>query len=245
MNANHGICPDWSALPHVHALTTIRSGGVSLGAYQSFNLGDHVGDDPKAVAGNRTSLRESLKLPAEPLWLKQVHGTTVVSAAEAQPGAAADGAWTDRRGVVLAVLTADCLPVFVCDRAGTKIALLHAGWRGLAAGIVEAGVRAMRVPGRELLAWLGPAIGPQAYEVGDDVRDHFVMHDPGAAQAFRAGANGKWLCDMAALARMSLRAQGITAIGGGTYCTFRDRDRFFSYRRDGATGRMASLLWME
>jgi YfiH family protein len=244
MSADNCIRPDWSELTHIRALTTIRSGGVSIGAYESLNLGDHVGDDPEAVARNRKLLRESLRLPAEPLWLKQVHGTTVVNAAEAHPGVTADGAWTDKREVVLAVLTADCLPVFLCDKAGTRIALLHAGWRGLAAGIVEDGVRALNVRGAELVAWLGPAIGPEAYEVGDDVRSAFVAHDPGATSAFRQNGSGRWLADMYGLARRRLVALGVTDISGGDHCTFRERDKFFSYRRDGATGRMASLLWL-
>ncbi len=238
------ITAEWSAPPNVRALTTTRSGGASRGPYESFNLGDHVGDEPAAVQRNRALLREALHLPAEPLWLTQVHGTNVVEAATAPSGVTADGAWTDRPGVVLAVLTADCLPVFLCDRAGTKIALLHAGWRGLAAGVIEAGVVRLGVPGAELFAWLGPAIGPDSYEVGEEVRAAFVAHDAAAAQAFRANGPGRWRADLYALARQRLRALGVPAVHGGGHCTRREAGRFYSYRRDGQCGRMASLLWL-
>ncbi len=239
------VSPDWPASANVRALTTTRVGGLSQGSYASFNLGDHVGDDPGAVKHNRAQLREALALlSSEPLWLKQVHGVNVVNAASMPPNVVADGAWTDKPGVVLAVLTADCLPVFVCNRAGTKIALLHAGWRGLAAGVVEAGLRALATPGAELLAWLGPAIGPAAYEVGDDVRNAFVAQDAGATTAFRPSRDGRWFADLYALARRRLQAQGVNAIHGGNFCTVRERERFFSNRRDGVTGRMASLIWI-
>jgi copper oxidase (laccase) domain-containing protein len=257
------ITPTWPAPPNVRALTTTRAGGASRGPYESFNLGDHVGDDPAAVQRNRALLREALNLPAEPLWLKQVHGTNVVDAATAPPGVTADGAWTDKPGVVLAALTADCLPVFLCDRAGAKIALLHAGWRGLAAGVIEAGVRRLAVPGdvqgrtspgprgtsvlaagEDLLAWLGPAIGPDSYEVGDEVRAAFVAQDATAARAFRANGPGRWWADLYDLARQRLRALGVREVQDGQHCTLREQGRFFSYRRDGQCGRMASLLWL-
>lgn len=245
MNGSIGfLAADWPAPTHVRALTTTRAGGVSRGPYESFNLGDHVGDDPEAVWQNRARLREALVLPAEPLWLKQVHSTTVVLAARAQPGIEADGAWTDRPGVVLAVLTADCLPIFLCDRKGTKVALLHAGWRGLAGGIIESGLQALNVPGEELLVWLGPAIRPDAYRVGDDVRDALYARDPAAAAAFHPDGTGRWLADLYRLARQRLRSQGVTAVYGGGYCTLREHERFFSFRRNGATGRMASLIWL-
>ena len=238
------IYPDWPAPANVRALTTTRVGGFSHGRYASFNLGDHVGDDPDAVARNRALLREALKLPLAPLWLKQVHGTNVVDAASAHISVTADGAWTARPGVVCAVLTADCLPVFLCDRQGTKVALLHAGWRGLAAGVIEAGVRALATPGAELLAWLGPAIGPDSYEVGDDVRDAFLDDDPGAAEAFRPAGAGRWRADMYVLARRQLRQRGVCAVYGGDRCTRREHGTFYSFRRDGVTGRMASLIWL-
>lgn len=238
------IAATWPAPPNVRALTTTRSGGASRGRYESLNLGDHVGDDPDAVQRNRALLRAALNLPAEPLWLKQVHGTNVVDAASAEPGVAADGAGTDKPGVVLAVLTADCLPVFLCDRAGTRIALLHAGWRGLAAGVIEAGVRRLGVRGTEVLAWLGPAIGPQSYEVGEEVRAAFIGRDAAAGRAFRANGPGRWWADIYELARQRLHALGVGAISGGEHCTLREQDRFFSFRRDGQCGRMASLLWL-
>lgn len=238
------ISAQWNAPKHVRALTTTRLGGVSAPPYENFNMGDHVGDDPMSVRMNRTIMRQALKLPGEPLWLKQVHGVNVVDAAAATAGVTADGAYTNKRGIVLAVLTADCLPVFLCDRDGAEIGIVHAGWRGLVAGVVEAGLRAMGAPRHHLLAHLGPGIGGQSYEIGDDVRNEFVRHDPEAARAFLAVAEGKWLADMYELARMRLRSYGVTEITGGEYCTYRDRDKFFSYRRDGVTGRMVSAIWL-
>jgi hypothetical protein len=238
------IRPDWPAPAHVRAVTTTRAGGVSRGAYESFNLGDHVGDDPDAVRRNRVLLRDTLGIP-EPSWLKQVHGIDVVEAEFGRSGEVADGSCTEMIGTVCAVLTADCLPVLLCDRQGTKVAALHAGWRGLAAGVIESGVLAMRLPGEELLAWIGPGIGAESYEVGDDVRDVFVGHDAEAAAAFRQRGAGKWRVDMAALARQRLQGMGVGAVYGGGFCTFHERDRFFSHRRDGVTGRMASLIWLE
>ncbi len=235
---------NWPVPANVRALTTTRAVGASRAPYESFNLGDHVGDEPEAVRHNRVRLREALALPAEPLWLKQVHGVRVVDVATTAAGAEADGAWTDRPGVVCAVLTADCLPIFVCDRKGTRVALLHAGWRGLAGGIIESGLRALNAPPEELLVWLGPAIGPDSYEVGDDVRQAFIADDPGVAEAFRPVVAGRWLADVYALARRQLRQRGVCAVYGGTHCTLRERDRFYSYRRDGKTGRMASLIWL-
>jgi YfiH family protein len=235
---------DWPAPAHVKAVTTTRLGGFSAGSYESMNLGDHVGDDAESVRRNRRLLRDTFNIP-EPSWLKQVHGIDVVEAEFDQAGAVADGSYTEMVGTVCAVLTADCLPVFLCDRQGTKVAVLHAGWRGLAAGVIESGVLAMRLPGEELLAWLGPGIGPESYEVGDDVREVFVAHDSEAASAFRAHGSGKWRVDMYALARQRLLGMSVGAVYGGDRCTFRERDRFFSYRRDGVTGRMASLIWLE
>jgi YfiH family protein len=238
------IVADWPAPARVWALTTTRTGGASRGAYASFNLGEHVGDDPQAVQHNRARLRTALALPADPRWLKQVHGVDVVNAAHATVGVEADGAWTDRSGVVCAVLTADCLPIFLCDTRATKVALLHAGWRGLARGIVESGVRALNAPAHELLAWLGPAIGPDAYEIGEDMRRAFVQADAGDAEAFRPAGPGRWRADLYALARRRLYRSGVHAVTGGERCTLRERERFYSYRRDGVTGRMASLIWL-
>jgi purine-nucleoside/S-methyl-5'-thioadenosine phosphorylase / adenosine deaminase len=237
--------PDWPAPPNVRALTTLRYGGVSVGAYASLNLGGRVGDDAACVAQNRARLRAAARLPAGPVWLTQVHGTKVADAASAALDIEADGAYASRPHLVCAVLAADCLPIFLCNRKGSEVGLLHAGWRGLAAGIVEAGLNELQSPAQELLVWLGPAIGPRAYEVGGEVREAFTSHDARAAEAFAPGANGKWYMDLYCLARQRLAARGVTAVYGGTYCTATQPGLFFSYRRDGATGRMASLIWFE
>lgn len=237
------LYPDWPAPASVHALVTTRAGGVSRGRYGSLNLAAHVGDDARHVQLNRERLRS--QLPADPVWLTQVHGTDVVDAARAVAATRADGAVARTRGVVCAVLTADCLPIFLCNRQGTEVALLHAGWRGLAAGIVERGLAALRSPSAELLAWLGPAIGATAYEVGDDVRQAFARGDVQVQDAFAAGRPGKWYMDIGRVARQQLLDRGVRAIYGGDHCTATQADLFFSYRRDGATGRMASLIWLE
>jgi len=236
-----GIVPDWPAPAAVRALTTVRKGGASGPPWHGFNLGDHVGDDPRAVAANRASLRR--ELPGDPLWLTQVHGTRCVDAATAVPGVEADASFSRRRGVVCAVLTADCLPVLLCDDEANVVAVAHAGWRGLAAGVVEATVAAMGVPGARLMAWLGPAIGPRAFEVGGEVRERFVAADPCAAGAFSATGD-KWLCDLHMLARQRLAALGVGRVTGIDACTVGDRESYFSYRRDGVSGRMATLIWL-
>lgn len=240
------IVPDWPAPANVRALVTTRHGGVSIGPYASLNLGDHVGDDPTAVTANRHLLRQ--QLPAEPVWLQQVHGTRCIDASRSASGCEADAAFTNTPGVVCAVLTADCLPVLLCDVAGTVVAVAHAGWRGLAAGVIESTVASMAVPGERLLAWLGPAIGPRHFEVGGEVRDTFLAHDPQAASAFVArpnGTQGKWLCDIYSLAAQRLAALGVCRLASADFCTVRDSEQFFSYRRDGSTGRMASLIWLD
>ncbi len=239
------ISPDWPAPGRVRAISTTRAGGLSHGPYASFNLGDHVGDDPAAVGRNRELLRTALNLPSEPVWLRQVHGTQVIDAAQADAHGEADGAWSGRPGTVCAVLTADCLPVFLCNRAGTKVAVLHAGWRGLAAGVIEQGVRALAEAPEDLLAWLGPAIGPKAFEVGPEVKATFVQNNPVAERAFAPTGNDRYLADLYALACLRLTTLGVTQISGGGFCTFTDRERFFSFRRDGTCGRMASLIWIE
>jgi YfiH family protein len=236
------IFPGWPAPPNVRALVTTRSGGVSTGPYASLNLGDHVGDDPQAIATNRQRLTEHL--PAGPVWLNQVHGCLCVDAANTAMGSEADAAFSRRPGIVCAVMTADCLPVLLCDEAGSVVAAAHAGWRGMAAGVIETTIKAMDFPGERLMAWLGPAIGPQQFEVGEEVRTTFIDHDPQAADAFSAKPNGKWLCNIYTLARQRLAAQGICRIAGADFCTVSDQGRFFSYRRDGTTGRMASLIWL-
>ncbi len=236
------IIPDWDAPTNVHALVTTRSGGVSAAPWDSFNLGNHVGDAAAAVTENRRRLRQHL--PAEPLWLKQVHGIGCLDAQRSASNELADAAFTHAPGMVCAVLTADCLPVLLCDEAGTVVAAAHAGWRGLAAGVIESTVMSMGVSGEQLLAWLGPAIGPLNFEVGDEVRATFVAHDIQATAAFAAQTEGKWLCDIYLLARQRLAALGISRTASADFCTVRDKKRFYSYRRDGTTGRMASLIWL-
>lgn len=236
------ITPTWPAPAHVRALVTTRNGGISNGPYSSLNLGDHVGDTPQAVARNRAILREHL--PSDPLWLNQVHTTGVVETATACGVPEADASVARQENQVCAVLTADCLPVLLCDRGGTVVAAAHAGWRGLAAGVIEQTVASMGVAPHELLAWFGPAIGPDAFEVGEEVRTAFVSLHPAAAQAFRPSQTGKWLADLYRLARLRLAECGVNQVYGGDFCTFRDSQRFYSYRRDRTTGRMASLIWL-
>jgi len=242
MIAGDWLKPDWPAPANVKALVTTRDGGVSGGPYASLNLGLHVGDAPAAVERNRALLRA--RLPAEPRWLDQLHGTDVADAREAGP-VRADASVATRPGTVCAVMTADCLPVLFCNDRGTVVAAAHAGWRGLAAGVLDATVARMGERPENLLAWLGPAIGPRAFEVGDDVRDCFVEEDPLAAAAFKpTGAPGKWRGDLFMLARLRLRELGIARTYGGEICTYFSPDRFFSYRRDGTTGRFASVVWL-
>lgn len=242
--AEQWILPDWPAPDRVLAAVTTRSGGYSKRPYSGWNLGDHVGDAPDLVAANRRLLRERLRLPADPLWLRQVHGCAVAEADTAAGGCEADAVVAEQPGQVCAVLTADCLPVLICDRRGARVAAVHAGWRGLASGVLEAAVHRMRTPGPQLLAWLGPAIGPSAFEVGNDVHEVFVNDDAKAAEAFHAHGADRWLADIYHLARQRLAKLSIGFVGGGDYCTVSDPQRFFSYRRDGITGRMASLIWI-
>jgi YfiH family protein len=239
------IVPDWPVVARVRAVTTTRQGGISQGRYASMNPADHVDDDPAAVIANRQTLQQALGLPGQPLWLQQVHGTVVINAATARISPIADAAWCSQPGIVCAVLTADCLPVLLSDTAGQCVAAIHAGWRGLAAGVIEQAAMEMGRPGENLLAWLGPAIGPLVYQVGDEVRDTFMTHDKEAAGAFRQRPDGQWFADLYLLARQRLAACGVTAVYGGGYCSFSDSARFYSYRRDGATGRMATLIWLD
>ncbi len=246
LDQTHFLYPDWPAAAHVHAVCTTRTGGISLAPYDSLNLGDHVGDAASAVAGNRARLRSALDLPAEPRWLRQVHGTEVVDSARQSESdtCQADATYTDRPGVVCAVLSADCLPLLLCDRAGTRIAAVHAGWRGLAKGVIERTVDRFAAADNELMAWLGPAIGAQAFEVGDEVRAEFVAHDTAALAAFQPARAGHWYADIYLLARQRLTGCAVSAVYGGNHCTYTDAARFYSYRRDGRTGRMASLIWL-
>jgi YfiH family protein len=243
MSAPGFLQPGWPAPAGVRAAMTTRAGGVSTGTFASFNLATHVGDDPAAVAENRRRLRDALALPAEPAWLEQAHGARVAVLPGSAPGPA-DAAVAFAPGSVCAVLVADCLPVFLASRDGDRVGIAHAGWRGLAAGVVEATVAALGgEPGR-LVAWLGPAIGPRAFEVGGEVRDAFLARDRGSDVAFRPGREGRWFADLPSLARRRLAAAGVDAVTGGGSCTHSDPARFYSYRRDGATGRMAALAWL-
>jgi YfiH family protein len=240
------IIPDWPAPAWVRSGCTTRRGGVSSGPFAGLNMGRSGGDRPEAVDENRRRVFAALGTPAEPCWIRQVHGTRVVR----MPGPAtepeADASYTPAPGTVCAVQAADCLPVLFCDEAATVVAAAHAGWRGLSGGVLEATVAAMAVPPERLLAWLGPAIGPEAFEVGAEVRSAFLDADPAAAAAFRAGAApGKYLADLFLLARQRLQRSGVRRIYGGGLSTHADPARFYSYRRDGATGRMAALIWLQ
>ncbi len=239
------IFPDWPVPPRVRAVSTTRHGGISAPPFQHLNLAEHVGDDPACVAKNRQRLIAELGLPAAPAWLEQVHGITVVAAETVCGPVAADAAWTDQSGRTCVVMTADCLPVLLCDHAGTVVAAAHAGWRGLAGEVIAATVAQLPVAPAELLAWLGPAIGPAAFEVGDEVRTAFLERDAGDITGFRPSATGRWLADIYQLARRQLQGLGVQAIYGGGFCTFNEPTRFFSYRRDQQTGRMATLIWLE
>jgi hypothetical protein len=260
------IIPDWPAPPEVRALSTQRGGGTSAAPFESFNLGAHVGDSAETVLDNRRRLRALARLPAEPVWLSQQHGSEVLDldglqgapgtdapGAEA-PGAEAPGAeaprpadasFTHRAGRVCAILTADCLPVLLTSDSGAGVAAAHAGWRGLAAGVVEATVQGLALPPSSLLAWLGPGIGPEHFEIGAEVREALLRADPGAEEAFLPNARGRYMADLAALARRRLERLGVVRIYGGGACTYASPERYFSHRRDGRTGRQATLIWLE
>jgi purine-nucleoside/S-methyl-5'-thioadenosine phosphorylase / adenosine deaminase len=245
------IAPDWPAPANVSAVVTTRHGGVSTGVYRGLNLGDHVGDEPATVQTNRELLQSRLEPIIQLQWLSQVHGVDVVRAPCPAAAPEADAQWTNQPQVACAIMTADCLPVLFCDVGGSVVAAAHAGWRGLLAGVLEATVNAMPVAGAQLLAWLGPAIGPRAFEVGGEVRDAFItdsnaVEKQAIAACFQPGETGsdRFHCDIYALARLRLARSGVTAIYGGEYCTYSDEARFYSYRRDGQTGRMASLIYL-
>lgn len=241
----------WPAPANVAAFSSTRIGGVSEGPFASLNLAAGLGDAPDRVARNVARLAEAAGTPCAPRWPRQVHGTAVVEARALEAGYLAGGAppradvvFTSARGAVCSVRTADCLPVLLCDRAGSAVAAVHAGWRGLAAGVLEAAVAAFPVPADTLMAWLGPAIGPAVYEVGSEVRERFLGADREAEPAFRPSPAGRWLADLYALARRRLTRAGVEPVHGGDFCTLSDAERFFSYRRDGVTGRMASGIWL-
>lgn len=238
------ILPDWPAPPQVHAATTTRRGGQSLARYQALNLANHVGDAAVDVTANREVLQRELGLSQAPYWLNQIHSAVVVEAG-GQPCPDADASWSARPGQVCGVLTADCLPVLFCDRAGSRVASAHAGWRGLHAGVLSATIQAMALPPAQLMAWFGPAIGAEAFEVGAEVVEAFANKHAAYAAAFRQTDASHWLCDIYQLASIELRQHGLVEIYGGGLCTYRDEQRFYSYRRDGDTGRMASLIWLE
>lgn len=247
------ITPDWPAPPEVRAISTTRHHGVATGVYASLNLALHVGDEASTVLANRQLLTEQAQLPATPAWLEQVHGTTVLDLANWTGDViAADAALAQQANQVCVVMTADCLPILLCWQGGhcqdgqaakQQVAAIHAGWRGLCNGIIEQTLAHFSEP-TQLMAWLGPAIGPTAFEVGAEVRAAFLAKDPAAELAFVAQPSGKYLADLYQLARLRLQAAGVSAIYGGNYCTFTQQERFFSYRRDGQTGRQASLIWI-
>ena len=239
------IIPDWPVPANVKAATTTRSGGVSQQPYSGLNLGLHVGDRVEDVQHNRQLLQRRLGLAEQPAWLNQIHSSRVLQLdAPLSVAPDADGSYTRVPGISCAVMTADCLPVLLCDQAGTQVAAVHAGWRGLAGGIIEAALDRFTVPADQILAWLGPAIGPDAFEVGGEVREQFIAAMPQAELAFRPHGE-KWLADLYLLARQRLQQYGVTEIYGGDHCTFGEPELFYSYRRDGVTGRQASLIWLD
>ncbi len=238
------LTPDWPAPANVRAVCSTRNGGSSAGAYGSLNLGDHVADNAMHVQDNRRRYQQVAQMPAAPVWLQQVHGTTVqVLTAQSAANQPADASVTSETHVVCTVMTADCLPLLLCDNSGTQVGAVHAGWRGLCDGVIESAVAHFANPAK-VLAYLGPAIGPQVFEVGDEVRRAFVARAAQAELAFQQIAKDKWLADLYLLARQRLMGVGVQQIYGGTYCTYRQAELFFSYRRDGQTGRMASSIWL-
>jgi len=239
------LTPEWPVPRTVRAAFTLRAGGVSAAPFDTLNTAEHVGDRNEDVAENRRRVRKGLALPSEPAWLEQVHGVAVLDLDQVQAGTRADAALTRRPGRVCVVQVADCLPVFLAARDASAAAVAHCGWRGLAGGVLEATVRALDAAPRDLCAWLGPAIGPDAFEVGEEVRAAFHAHDTRAGEAFSANPRGRWQCDLFALARQRLLGLGITAVAGGGLCTYADPERFFSYRREGRCGRMAALIWLD
>lgn len=242
------IIPQWPAPGNVHAAATTRRGGYSQPPYDSFNLAAHVGDQPEAVQQNRELLRRELRLPASPCWLDQRHGSEVAVVDNVTPGKTprtADAAVAQSGGKVCVVLTADCLPVLLCDKGGTCVAAVHAGWRGLAAGVLAAALAQLNVPADGLMAWLGPCISARAYEVDQPVRARLLAASPDSGSAFHPSRPGHWLADLAAVARLQLREHGVIEIYGTDLCTYSEPQRFFSHRRDGDTGRQATLIWLQ
>ena len=239
------LVPNWEAPGNIKAVVTTRLDGVSQGNYSSFNLGFRTGDSKENVSANREQLVNDWGWTYPPQWLHQVHGIEVVHADGGHLEYEADASWTRTAGLPCVVLTADCLPVIFCDQKGSTVATAHAGWKGLASGVLEATIRSMGVPPGELMAWFGPAISQQYFEVGPEVKEAFVSHLPNAEQAFVPGREDRWMGDLYLLARQRLSAAGVDRIFGGGFCTYADSDRWFSYRRDGGqSGRMATVVWI-
>jgi len=240
------ILPQWPQPESVRSCSTTRLGGVSLPPYDSLNLGSHVSDIPEHVATNRQRLVQLAQLPAAPHWLEQVHGIDVARLTQTTPHSTirADAAYTCEPGVVCAAMSADCLPVLFCSRAGDEVAAAHAGWRGLHAGVLENTLSAFRAKPQDVMVWFGPAIGPEQFEVGAEVRAAFMQHDPQTVDAFAPVGQGKYLADIYKLARLRLQAAGVSQFYGGDRCTVSSPAHFFSYRRDGITGRLATLIWL-
>ena len=238
------IQANWLAPSTIHACCTTRRGGVSLAPYDAFNLGLHVGDRDADVIANRCLLREALALPSEPCWINQTHGVHAVTL-EQDSNRDADAAITREPGKVAVVMTADCLPILVCNRAGSEVAAIHAGWRGLQTGVIEATIGALHSPAEQLLAWIGPGISQASFEVGDEVYDAFIDRVANAQSCFSANRPGHLLCDLAGLAESVLRTMGLTEVARAPYCSYADADLFYSYRREAVTGRMASLIWID
>lgn len=237
------IKPDWPAVNNIHAAVTLRTGGLSQGIYRSLNLADHVNDGPEKVIANRKIMSKMLNLPSEPIWLQQVHGNRVIKAEKSIQLRSADASYTELTNTVCAVLTADCLPILLASKDGTKIASIHAGWRSLLTGIVANTINHLGTI--DMIAWLGPAIGINSFEVGEEVRYNFIKKNAKFTQAFKEKNEAKYLADIYQLATIELASVGITQIFGGGFCTVTDEQRFFSYRRDGETGRMATLIWRD
>ena len=237
------IQPDWDAPPDIRAYCTTRAGGISAPPFDSFNLALHVGDDPGHVAQNRQLLRQEMKLPAEPCWINQTHGIHSVTL-EQENSRDADAAITRVPGIVAVVMTADCLPILVCNRDGSEVAAVHAGWRGLQAGVIQATLAKMKSPGEQLLAWIGPGISQSCFEVDAEVRTAFIDSMQDGQSFFKANRKGHWLCDLAGLAELVLKGQGVIDVYRAPNCSYRDAELFFSYRRNATTGRMASLIWI-
>ncbi|MBF0751352.1 MULTISPECIES: peptidoglycan editing factor PgeF [unclassified Pasteurella] len=241
------IFPKWQAPSNIHAFTTTRAGGVSQAPFASFNLGDHVGDEKSAVKTNRTLLVESFHLPHSPLFLTQTHSTNVIQLPYSGNNFDADSVYTNQPNQVCAVMTADCLPVLFTTKQGNEVAAAHAGWRGLCDGILEETVKYFHTEPQNIIAWLGPAIGPKAFQVEKDVIEQFMKFDPHAENAFQPDPNqrGKYFGNLYQIAIQRLNKLGIVEISGGEHCTFYEKELFFSYRREGKTGRMASVIWFE